>query len=576
MKHRTRSGPGLLLFLLCCGPLSQAAETPRPSLLSADSQRAGTIANYDLVIYGGTSAGVIAAVQAKQMGKSAIIVCPDKHLGGLSSGGLGWTDSGNKAVIGGLSREFYRRVWKHYDRPEAWKWQARAEYGNQGQGTAAIDGAERTMWIFEPHVAEQVFEDFIKEHQIPVRRDEWLDRAKGVRKSGARITSITMLSGRTYAGKMFLDATYEGDLLAAAGVDYRVGREANSEYGEQWNGVQTGVLHHRHHFGVLTQTISPYVRPGDAHSGVLPRISTVPPGEYGQGDRKVQAYCYRFCVTDHPDNQIPFSKPEGYDPNQYELLWRIYQAGWKETFDKFDPIPNRKTDCNNHGPFSTDNIGMNYDYPEASYERRREILKEHESYQKGWLYFIANDPRVPKDTQARMRRWGLPKDEFTDNGGWPHQIYVREARRLTGSYVMTENDLLKKRPTPQSVGMGSYGIDSHNVQRYLTPEGAVQNEGDIGVGLKAPYEIAYGALVPKQGQADNLLVPVCVSSSHIAFGSIRMEPVFMILGQSAATAAALSIDSQRAVQEVDFPQLRERLLRDGQVLEYTSGRPSRP
>ena len=265
---------------------------------------------------------------------------------------------------------------------------------------------------------------------------------------------------------------------------------------------------------------------------------------------------------------MPFPKPDGYDPKQYQLLVRIYDAGWRETFDKFDPIPNRKTDSNNHGPFSSDNIGFNYDYPEASYDRRREILKEHETYQKGWLYFIANDPRVPKEVQTEMRRWGLPKDEFQDNGGWPHQIYVREARRMVGTFVMTENELLKRRPTPQSVGMGSYTIDSHNVQRYITPDGGVQNEGDIGVPTAGPYEIAYGSLVPKRGQADNLLVPVCLSSSHIAFGSIRMEPVFMVLAQSAATAAALALDAGVAVQDLTYAQLRERLVRDGQVLEY--------
>jgi hypothetical protein len=527
-------------------------------------------ADHDVVVYGGTSGAVIAAVQARKMGKTAIIVCPDKHLGGLSSGGLGFTDTGNKAVIGGLSREFYHRVWRHYDSESAWRWQKKDQYGNKGQGTPAIDGAQRTMWIFEPHVAEKVFEDFVREHQIAVHRNEWLDRARGVKKSGARITSITTLSGKTYAGKMFIDATYEGDLMAAAGVDYHVGREAKRVYGEDWNGVQTGVLHHRHHFGVLKEKISPYVVPGDPSSGVLPRVSAAHPGEYGAGDRKVQAYCFRMCLTDHPENRIPFAQPEGYDPKQYELLARIYAAGWRDTFNKFDPIPNRKTDTNNHGPFSTDNIGMNYDYPEASYERRREIIKEHETYQKGWLYFITTDPRVPKDAQERMRQWGLAKDEFKDNGGWPHQIYVREARRMIGQYVMTENELLKKRPTPDPVGMGSYTIDSHNVQRYITPEGYVQNEGDIGVPLKGPYEIAYGSLVPKRGQADNLLVPVCVSSSHIAFGSIRMEPVFMILGQSAATAAVMAIDARIAVQDVPYARLKERLLKDGQILTYTA------
>jgi hypothetical protein len=431
------------------------------------------------------------------------------------------------------------------------------------------------MWIFEPHVAEQVFEDYVKEFQIPVHRDEWLDRANGVKKSNARVISITMLSGSTYAGRMFIDATYEGDLMAAAGVDYHVGREANSVYGEQWNGVQTGVLHHRHHFGVLKEKISPYVIPGDLKSGVLPRVSTEPPAEYGAGDRRIQAYCYRFCATDVPENRLPFPKPDGYDPMQYELLLRVFAVGWRETFDKFDPIPNRKTDSNNHGPFSTDNIGMNYNYPEASYERRREILREHETYQKGWLYFIANDPRVPREVQERMRRWGLPKDEFTDNGGWPHQIYVREARRMIGQFVMTENELLKRHPTPQSVGMGSYTMDSHNVQRYITPDGHVQNEGDIGVSLQ-PYEIAYGALVPKKGQVANLLVPVCVSSSHIAYGSIRMEPVFMILGQAAATAATLAMDADLVVQDLPYAQLHERLLKDGQVLKFDLSGPSNP
>lgn len=541
-------------------------------LLAAVILLSGTTrsAEYDLVVYGGTSAGVIAAVQARRMGKSVVLVSPDRHLGGLSAGGLGFTDTGNKAVIGGLAREFYHRVWKHYDQPSAWKWQARAEYGNRGQGTAAMDGEQRTMWIFEPHVAEQIFEDLVREYNVPVHRDEWLDRTNGVRKVGPRLQSIRTLSGRTYAGRMFMDASYEGDLLAAAGVRYQVGREAQSVYGEQWNGIQTGVLHHRHHFGVLPKPISPYVTPGDPTSGLLPRISPDPPGVHGEGDRRVQAYCYRMCLTDHPDNRIPFPKPDGYDPRQYELLARVFAAGWRETFDKFDSIPNRKTDTNNHGPMSTDNIGYNYDYPEASYERRREILREHENYQKGWLYFIANDPRVPRDVQEKMRQHGLPRDEFPDHGGWPHQIYVREARRMVGQFVMTEHELLQKRPTPESVGMGSYTIDSHNVQRYVTPEGHVQNEGDIGVGLKAPYAIAYGALVPQKAEAENLLVPVCVSSSHIAFGSIRMEPVFMVLAQSAATAAALAIDREVSVQDLSYAVLRQRLLQDGQVLEYAA------
>ncbi|MDX2041626.1 MAG: FAD-dependent oxidoreductase [Acidobacteriota bacterium] len=528
---------------------------------------------YDLVIYGGTAAAVTAAVQARQMGKTVIIVSPDKHLGGLSSGGLGFTDTGNKAVIGGLAREFYHRVYQHYQKSEAWKWERREQFGNKGQGTVALDGENRTMWIFEPHVAEAVFEDFIREHKIPVVRNEWLNRKTGVKKSGRQILSIKTMSGKTYAAKMFIDATYEGDLMAAAGVSYHVGRESQSQYGEQWAGVQTGVLHHRHHFGAVKEKISPYQIPGDPASGVLPRISTAPPGEYGAADKKLQAYCFRMCLTDHADNRVPFPKPVGYDPKQYELLLRIFQAGWRETFQKFDRIPNRKTDTNNHGPFSTDNIGMNYDYPDASYERRRAIIRQHEQYQKGWLYFIANDPRVPADVQQEFRKWGLARDEFKDNGNWPHQIYVREARRMIGAYVMTENELLKKRPTPESVGMGSYGIDSHNIQRYIIGAGKdayVQNEGDIGVSTNGPYQIAYGSLVPKRGQIENLLVPVAVSSSHIAYGSIRMEPVFMILGQSAATAAAMAIDGKLAVQDVPYARLKEKLLQDKQVLEFAT------
>jgi hypothetical protein len=523
----------------------------------------------DLLVYGCTSGGIAAAVQATRMGKSVIMVCPERRLGGLSAGGLGFTDSGNKAVIGGISRQFYHRVWRHYDRPEAWRWQKREQYGNKGQGTVAIDGASRTMWIFEPHVAEGVFEDWVKEAQIPVVRDAWLDREKGVSKSGGRIVSITTLDGKTYPARMFIDATYEGDLMAAAGVDYHVGRESMRTYGEKWNGVQTGVLHHRHHFGAVKTPISPYVIPGDPKSGVLPRISTEPPGTYGEGDKKVQAYCFRVCLTQVPANRVPFPKPASYDPKQYELLLRIFAAGWRETFDKFDPIPNAKTDTNNHGPFSTDNIGRNWDYPEASYARRREIVQEHIDYQQGWFYFIANDPRVPEDVRSEMAKWGLAKDEFTSTGNWPHQLYVRESRRMIGKYVMTENELTKRRPTPESVGMGSYGIDSHNIQRYITPEGWVQNEGDIGVSTNGPYQISYGSLVPKKGQAENLLVPVCLSSSHIAYGSIRMEPVFMILGQSAATAAALAIEGGIAAQDVPYDKLRARLLADGQVLEYT-------
>lgn len=521
----------------------------------------------DVIVYGGTSAAVTAAVQTVKQGKTVIVVSPDKHLGGLTSGGLGFTDTGNKSVIGGLAREFYHRVYMYYDRPETWKWQKKEEYGNKGQGTPAMDGAERTMWIFEPSIAERIFEDFVKENNLKIYRDEWLDRKSGVMKKDGRIVSIKTLKGKTFTGKMFIDATYEGDLMAAAGVKYHVGREANTVYNEEWNGIQAGVFQHGHYF---KKNVSPYKIEGDPKSGLLPYVNAEKIGKNGEGDNKIQAYCFRMCLSENPDNRIPFAKPAGYDPSRYELLARVYKAGWTETFDKYDPIPNKKTDTNNHGPFSTDFIGQNYDYPDATYGRRKQIIREHELYQKGLMYYLQNDEHVPQDVRTEMQKWGLPKDEFKDNGGWPHQIYVREARRMLGKEVMTENETLGKKAVNESVGMGSYSLDAHNAQRYVKEDGFVQNEGDIGVHPKTPYAISYASLVPKKEECQNLLVPVCLSASHIAYGSIRMEPVFMILGQSAASAAVLAIDSKVAVQDVDYARLRAQLVKDKQKLEFAA------
>ncbi len=517
----------------------------------------------DIIIYGGTSAAVTAAVQAKKLGKSVIIVSPDKHLGGMTSGGLGFTDTGNKTVIGGLAREFYHRIFLHYDRPESWKWQKKEAYGNKGQGTPAVDGENRTMWIFEPHAAEKVFEDFVKENSIQVLRDEWLDREKGVEVTDGKSMSVKTVSGNIFSGRMFIDATYEGDLMAAARVGYTVGREPAGLYKEKWGGVVTGVFHHGHYF---KSNIDPYKIPGNPSSGLLPRISRDLPGNRGDGDKKVQAYCYRMCLSNHPENKVPFPKPEGYDPYQYELIVRVFNAGWRELFQKFDPIPNMKTDTNNHGPFSTDNIGMNYAYPDASYKLRNRIIEEHKTYQKGLMYFIATDPRIPRDVQDEFNTWGLAKDEFTDNNNWPQQLYVREARRMTGGFVMTENEILGKNPVADPIGMGSYTLDSHNIQLYVTPEGYVQNEGDFGVHVPRPYSISYKSIAPKEKDCKNLLVPVCLSSSHVAYGSIRMEPVFMILGESAATAAANAIDNGISVQKVNYEELKRELLKQDQRL----------
>lgn len=419
------------------------------------------------------------------------------------------------------------------------------------------------MWVFEPSVAEQVIEDMVAEAGVDVFRERWLDREDGVEKEGPVIQSITMLNGEIYRGSMFVDATYEGDLMAAAGISYTVGREANSQYGETLNGVQKArAVSHQ-----FNMDVDPYIVAGDPSSGLLPKIHGGDPGVDGEADHRVQAYNYRMCLTTVPENRVPFPQPDNYDPMDYELLGRYLDAGWRALFVKYDPAPNRKTDTNNHGAFSTDNIGMNYDYPEASYERRAEILKEHQDYQQGLMWFMAYDERSPEDVREAVSEWGLAADEFVDNNNWPHQIYVREARRMVSDFVMTERHLRGQLETPDPIGMGSYNMDSHNVQRYVDERGFARNEGDIQINPGGPYQISYRAIVPPEDQATNLLVPVCLSSSHIAYGSIRMEPVFMILGQSAATAASMAIDDRSSVQFVDYEALRGRLLADGQVLE---------
>ncbi|HET6879143.1 MAG TPA: FAD-dependent oxidoreductase [Pirellulales bacterium] len=487
-------------------------------------------------VYGGTSGGVAAAVQAARMGKNVVLIEPGKHLGGLTSGGLGATDIGNKGAIGGISREFYRRVGKHYGKDEA--------------------------WTFEPHVAEQIMNELAQEAGVKVVLGERLDLADGVKKRGGRITAIVMESGRTFAAQIFIDASYEGDLMAKAGVAYHVGREANRVYDETFNGVQLGSTQHQ-----FKVPVDPYVTPGDPASGLLPCIHSGNPGEHGEGDHRVQAYNFRLCLTDDPANRLPFPKPSGYDPLRYELLRRYIAAGVFDAMGSNLPMPNRKTDMNNNGAFSTDNIGMNYDYPDGDYVTREAIFQEHVRYQQGLMWFLANDPRLPEQVRHAVNRWGLCQDEFTDSGGWPHQLYVREARRMISDYVMTQQHCQGRRVAEDSIGLAAYGMDSHNTQRWVK-DGHASNEGDVQVHGFQPYPIAYRSIVPKREQCENLLVPVCLSASHIAYGSIRMEPVFMVLGQSAATAACQAIDADAAVQEIDLKRLDERLLGDNQILAW--------
>ncbi len=499
---------------------------------------------YDVVVYGGTSAGVIAAIQATKLGKRAVIIEPGKHLGGLTSGGLGATDIGNKDAIGGLSREFYERVNQHYN-----------------------SGSDRTasMWTFEPHVAEKIFNEWIEEAGVEVIYKERLDLINGVNKTGTRIKEIIMESGLTIKGKMFIDATYEGDLMANSGVNFTVGREADKTYGEKYNGVQ--IENAKNH--QFKNAVDPYLISGKSESGLLPGIlDDGGPGVEGEGDHRIQAYCFRMCMTNNPENRIPFSKPENYDPLRYELLLRYINTGVFDVLNLSTPMPNGKTDTNNKGAFATDNIGMNYEYPNGDYSTREAIIKEHENYQKGLMWFLANDPRVPSDIRDEVSQWGLPKDEFTDNGNWSHQLYIREARRMISNYVMTQHDCEGLVASNDPVGLAAYTMDSHNVQRYVDTYGKARNEGNVEVGGFPPYPISYRAIVPKREECSNLLVPVCLSASHIAFGSIRMEPVFMVLAQSSATAAVHAINEEIDIQEINYKKLKDQLLKDGQVLQY--------
>jgi ribulose 1,5-bisphosphate synthetase/thiazole synthase len=500
----------------------------------------------DICIYGGTSAGVIAAYTAQKSGKSVILVEPTNKLGGISTGGLGFTDIGNKYVVKGLSRDFYRRLGTHYGKLE--------------------------QWIFEPSVAEDIFNNYVKDASVKVLYNS---RLRGVSKSGNTIRTIVVensarpakATNQTIKAKVFIDCSYEGDLMAKAGVSYTVGRESNNVYNETFNGVQ---LLHEHQF---PDGIDPYVQKGNPKSGLVWGISPKPILPNGTGDKKVQAYNYRICLTDNAANRVEITKPDNYNPEKYELLVRLKEKQpWDSLSDIFiwQIMPNRKTDVNNRGGFSTDMIGMNWNYPEATYLERKKIVKQHEDYTKGLLYFLGHDERVPLHVRNEMLKWGYPKDEYIDNANWSPQLYVRETRRLIGETVMTQHHCQGKEKVSDPIAWAAYTMDSHNCDRHVV-NGMVKNEGNVEVGGFPPYPISYKSLVPKIKEARNLLVPVCMSASHIAYGSIRMEPVFMVMSQSAAIAACLAIDEELAVQDVDATKILETLttnpLADGSPAE---------
>jgi FAD dependent oxidoreductase/NPCBM-associated, NEW3 domain of alpha-galactosidase len=493
-------------------------------------QRRRTIET-DICVYGGTSAGIAAAVQARRLGRTVAVAAFGRHIGGLSASGLGATDTGRIAAIGGIAREFYRRAGARYNLPETFR--------------------------FEPHVAEEVFEEWVAEHGFDLHREQ---RLESVVMEADRIAELRMESGLRFRAGMFIDAGYEGDLLAKAGATWFAGREGNAAYGETLNGVQFRSGHQ------FRTDIDPYVVPGDPASGLLQGIAPDPPGATGDADHRIQAYNFRVCLTNAAD-RLPFPQPDGYDPERYALLLRYIEAGIFDVFGNNQPMPNGKTDFNNNGAVSTDNIGRNYEWPDGDYRERERIFQDHVTYQQGLLWFLANDERVPAGIRAQVSAMGLPRDEFADTGGWPHELYVREARRLVSDYVMTEHDCRGTRTAPDSVGLASYNMDSHNCKRVVV-DGHPRNEGDVQVGVPNPYPISYRSIVPRAGECANLLVPVCLSSSHIAYGSIRMEPVFMLLAHAAATAASQALEAGVAVQEVDYAALRRQLRRDAMVLEW--------
>lgn len=501
------------------------------SLRPGSAQQAQTV---DICVYGGTSAGVIAACAAKRAGKTVALVEPGSQVGGLTTGGLGYTDIGNKYAISGMARDFYRRVGAHYGRFES--------------------------WVFEPHVALDVFKGYLDEAHVKV---VYHRRLVSVEKTGKLIRAIVTedaekpgpASYRRIFAKQYIDCSYEGDLMAKTGVRYFVGREANDVYNETYDGAQ---LRDKHQF---PDGIDPYRIPGDPGSGLLWGIDAAPADSPGEGDKRVQAYNFRLCLTNDTSDRIPITKPAGYNADHYLLLLRLLAkrpAGDLNAIMKIDHMPDHKTDINNNGGFSTDMIGMNYDYPDGDYATRERIWKAHESYTKGFLYFVGHDPRMPPALRREMLQWGYPKDEYTHTGHWTPQLYVRESRRMIGEYVMTQANCEGRTTVDDGIALAAYTMDSHNARRFVV-NGMVKNEGDVQIGGFGPYPIAYRAIVPQKQQCVNLLVPVCLSASHIAYGSIRMEPVFMVLGQSAAIAAADAIDEHTAIQDIDIRRLRDQL-----------------
>jgi hypothetical protein len=497
----------------------------------------------DLVVYGATASGVMTAYSAAREGMHVVLLEPGVHLGGMVTGGLSATDLGHFTIIGGYARAFYTMAAAHY-------------------GVHDLDHPQN--WLSEPHVDEEIFRTMLQDAGVSVHFHERLREHDGVELSRKRLIAITTSDGVQWPAKIFADCSYEGDLMAQARVSYTWGREAATQYGEDLAGVRAHTPKHQ-----FLWPLSAY----DEQHHLLPEIDAGPLAAAGSADKKVQAYNFRLILTNDPANRIAFPRPQGYDRARFALLERYLKefpqhVGRAPGFrDITNPvmIPNHKADFNNNGPVSTDYIGHSWAYPEANYAAKAALWQDHLLYTQSFFYFIAQDPKVPASLRAEVNQWGLPRDEFADTDHWPNQLYIREGRRMVGEYVMRQADLQTERTKSDSIGMGSYNSDSHNIQRVAMPDGDVQNEGDVQVPVE-PYEIAYRSITPRRAEVENLLVPVCLSASHAAYSSVRMEPQYMIIGQAAGVAAALAIRTNTSIQEVAIPELQRRLHAQGAIL----------
>ncbi|MBI5835481.1 MAG: FAD-dependent oxidoreductase [Armatimonadetes bacterium] len=502
---------------------------------------------YDLVVYGDSAAAVSAAVQAQRSGLSVVLVNSTGFLGGMTCSGLSASDIFHRDAVGGIARELYQRIGRHY-------------------GQTYVD-------YFEPHVAQQQIDALVSESKVEVALNEQLDRRTGVRQQGRRIVAISTLSGKTYRGRIFIDASYTGDLMAAAGVSYTVGREGNARYGETLNGAQRGDTKPRTHYTQgdkdhFIRKVDPYIQPGNPASGLLPGIHAAQPVD-GEGDHRIQAYNYRLCMTTEVANRLPIEQPAGYREADHELLLRNFEAGDLRLPALIHKLPAGKVDWNSMHAVGTDFVGANWDYPEADDDTRRRIEQQHEFYIRGHLWTLANHPRVPEVIRQQAARYGLCRDEFAGNAGWPPMLYIREARRMVSDYVMTEADCKAQRSAPEPIALASFGMDSHAVRYFVTAAGFAERDGVIWQVPPHPYGISYRSIVPRVGECENLLVPVCLSATHVAHGSIRMEPVFMELGQAAALAASIGIAERVPVQEVAYAKLRAALEASGLPVDWT-------